>query len=153
MAPLSSFMISSSIGMTVWVRGMALFASLISTFNRLSLLDRLSVITTGDTQLVGLSTLSIMPSASSFSNSASSLGLTLNGILLWACATGVIAGSTCKSTFTPFIFPIPRNRSAYSFNRLLVIVSSLWTVFATLTRPRSSAVWNLSRAQCLYVPL
>ena len=121
---------------------MSSFAFLISTFNRISLLDRFSVITTGDNQLVGFSTLSIMSSASSFSNSASSLGLTLNGILLWAYATGVIAGSACKSTFTPFIFPIPRNRSAYSFNRLLVIVSSLWTVFATLTRPRSSAVWK-----------
>ena len=83
---------------------------------------------------VGFSTFSIMSSVLSFCNSASSLGLTLNGILLWACATSVIVGSMCKSTFTPSIFPILRNRSAYSFNRLLVIVSSLWTVFATLTR-------------------
>ena len=151
-ATLSSFMISSSVGMTVWVRGMALFASIISTFNRISLLDSFSVITTGDTQLVGFSTLSIMPSASSFSNSASSLGLTLNGILLWACATGVIAGSTCKSTFTPFIFPIPRNRSAYSFYRLLVIVSLLWTVFAILTTPRSPAVWKPIKGSVFVCP-
>ena len=73
-------------------------------------------------------------------------------ILLWACATGVIAGSTCKSTFTPFIFPIPRNRSAYSFNRLLVIVSSLWTVFATLTRPRSSVVWKPIKGSVFVFP-
>ena len=42
-----------------------------------------------DTQLVGFSTLSIMSSAWSFSESACSLGLTLNGILLWACAISV----------------------------------------------------------------
>ena len=63
-----------------------------------------------------------------------------------------LAGSACKSTFTPFIFPIPRNRSAYSFNRLLVIVSSLWTVFATLTRPRSSAVWKPIKGSVFVCP-
>lgn len=80
--------------------------------------------------------LPIMSSAISFSSSTSSLGL------LWGCATGSIAGSTSKSTCTPFIFPIPLKRSAYSPTSFLIAVSFNWTEFATSTRPRSLAVWN-----------
>ena len=72
----------------------------------------------------------------SFSNYASALGLTLKDILLWGCGTGRIAGSTWKSTRTPFIFPIPFNRSAYSPNSLLV---ADWTAFEIII---SLAVWN-----------
>ena len=115
---------------------MALLASLISTFNRISSTDRFRVISTGESQLVGLSTFSIMSSAISFSSSTSSLGL------LWGCATGSIAGSTSKSTCTPFIFPIPLKRPAYSPTSFLIAVSFNWTEFATSTRPRSLAVWN-----------
>ena len=55
--------IKSCVGITVCSRGMALLASLMSTFNRISFTNRFGVITTGDTQLVGFSTLSIMSSA------------------------------------------------------------------------------------------
>ena len=149
----SSAMISSSVGMTVWVRGMALFASLISTFNPYFIAGPLRRYNyrghpTGRllyplNYVVSLEFLQFCFQLGSY---------TERYILLWACATGVIAGSTCKSTFTPFIFPIPRNRSAYSINRLLVIVSSLWTVFATLTRPRSSAVWKPIKGSVFVCP-
>ena len=52
--------IKSCVGITVCSHGMALLASLMSTFNRISFTNRFGVITTGDTQLVGFSTLSIM---------------------------------------------------------------------------------------------
>ena len=55
--------IKSCVGITVCSRGMALLASLMSTFTRISFTNRFGVITTGDTQLVGFSTLSIMSSA------------------------------------------------------------------------------------------
>ena len=48
--------ISSSVGITVCARGMVLLDSLISTFNRISLTDCFRVISTGETQLVGLFT-------------------------------------------------------------------------------------------------
>ena len=43
--------IKSCVGITVCSRGMALLASLMSTFNRISFTNRFGVITTGDTQL------------------------------------------------------------------------------------------------------
>ena len=141
-APLSSCIISSSLGITVCARGIAVLDSLIPTFNRISLTDRFRVISTGESQLVFLSTFSIMSLAISFSSSTSSLGLTLKGILLWGCAMRCIAGSTCKSTCTTFIFSIPLKRSAYSPSSLLMAVSFDWTEYATSTSPRSLAVWN-----------
>ena len=83
-----------------------------------------------------------MSSAISFSSSSSSLGLTLKGILLWGCAMRSIAGSMCKSTCTPFTFPIPLKRSAYSSTSFLTAVSFNWTEFATSTRSRSLQVLN-----------
>ena len=145
-------MISSSVGMTVWVRGMALFASLISTFNRMSLLDCFGVIITGythtgDTRL--LYPLNYQPRVSpirfqlgSYTEQYSPVGL----------CNQSYCGINMQIDLHPFIFPILRNRSAYSFNRLLVIVSSLWTVFTTLTRPRSSVVWKPIKGSVFFCP-
>ena len=96
---------------TVCAHGMALFDSLISTFNRISSTDCFRVTSTGESQLLGLSTFSILSSAISFSSSTSSLGLTLKVILLWGCAKRCIAGSTRKSTCTPFIFSSLRGKA------------------------------------------
>lgn len=134
-APMSSCMMSSSVGITVCARGMALLASLTSTFNRTSLIDCFGVITTVETQPVHRRLVYFLDYV--ISSSTSSLGL------LWGCARGSIAGLTCKSTCIPFtLIPIPLKRSAYSPTSLLIAVSFDWTEFATSTKPKSSAVWN-----------
>ena len=46
--PVSSCVMSSRVGMKLWVRGIALLTTLMSTFNRISFAVRLGVTTAGD---------------------------------------------------------------------------------------------------------
>ena len=112
-APFNSVIMSSTVGIMLCVRGMALFATRIFTVRRI-LFYFLGVMTVADTHPVGFSTFSIISSSSSnLSNSFSSGGLTLKGILRCGWATGSTLWSTCKSTSAPSILPMPQTISGY----------------------------------------
>ena len=87
-----------------------------STFRRIWLWSFLGVTTGGDTHPVGSLTFSMMSWAIRCFISSSIFWCTLNGCRRGGCATSLKSGSTFKSTWIPFSFPIPWNRSLYFSN-------------------------------------
>ena len=128
------------VGVILFTRGMAPLATFVSTLRRISLGFFFGVITVGDIQLVGLSIFSIISSSSNLRTSSAILGRTLNGTRLSGCTTGFTSVSMFRSTFTPFILPMPSNVSLNFPNSSYTVDGSVSTMFATVIMPKSWAV-------------
>ena len=125
--PLSSLTTSSIVGCCVCLRGIAWFATRMSTFRRIWLWSFLGVTTGGDTHPVGLLTFSMMSWSRRCCISSYIFWRTLNGWRRGGCATGLKSGSTFKLTWIPFSFPIPSTRSLYSSKMSFTLLfSSGW---------------------------